>query len=46
MTDYTLKKIDSELWYKVKTLALKRRTSIKGLIIDLLKQEIEKEEKK
>ena len=43
MTDYTLKKIDSKFWREVKILAAKRETTIKQLIIDLLKKAVKRE---
>lgn len=43
MTDYTLRKIDPKLWHQVKILAAKKAVTIKALIINLLKQEVEKE---
>ncbi|KKL52829.1 hypothetical protein LCGC14_2281530 [marine sediment metagenome] len=42
MTDYTLKKINSKFWQKVKIHAAIKGVTIKDLIIKLLKKEIEK----
>ena len=47
MTDYTLKKIpDSGFWKQVKILAATKGITIKQLIIDSLKKEIKKHDKK
>jgi hypothetical protein len=40
--DYFLTKVDREFWKRVKQLALDKNTSIKGLILFLLKREINK----
>lgn len=41
MATYTLRDVDERLWSKVKELAAIRGVSIKQLIIDLLRREVE-----
>ena len=41
MATYTIRDVDDRLWSKVKELAATRGISIKQLIIDLLRREVE-----
>lgn len=43
---YTLRSMDPSFWRNVKILAAKRGTSIRSLIIELLKEAIRKENEK
>jgi len=42
---YLLPHYDPELWYKVSMLVSKRKITIKDLILKLLREEVEKDEK-
>ncbi len=41
MASYTIKNIDDNLWRKVKELAAMRGITIRQLIVDLLRREVE-----
>lgn len=40
MTDYILKKVDNDFWKEIKKLVANKETTIKALIIQLLKNEL------
>ena len=42
MKSYILKNVDPKLWQEVKILAIKKRTTIRELIIELLEQAVKK----
>ncbi len=46
MADYILKKIDNELWKKVKKLAIDKNTTVKGLIVKFLEDSVSEHNKK
>ena len=43
MKSYILKNVDDELWWRIKVLVAKRKTTIKELIVRLLWEEANKE---
>ena len=42
-TAYQMRELDRDIWRRVKILALKRNTSIKDLILELLEKELKTE---